>query len=177
MADTPVLRKVQLDSIDDLRFIYENLVKAAREKIELHVPPSAAPGEEGGSARKGSKRATRRSTGGAGGGGAGAVVDGGGGGKGVDGSAAGEGGDPLKRKVEELVMEVCCIFMDFFLGVGLWNLFTWSGNPSQVRGFAGCEFGELGEFGSKKSRQADISWAEMDSTLHKHSTSPPQASP
>ena len=40
MGDAPpLLRKIQLDTLDDLRHLYGNLVRLAREKIDIHVPP------------------------------------------------------------------------------------------------------------------------------------------
>ena len=102
MADPPTLRKIQLDSIDDLCFIYDNLVKNAREKIDVHIPPAtggAVDGVSGEGKKSRGGRKTRRSTGGAK---AGEGESGGGDGDG----GGGEGEDPLRKKVEELVMEV-----------------------------------------------------------------------
>ncbi|KAL7269170.1 hypothetical protein RUND412_008172 [Rhizina undulata] len=36
------MRKVELQSPDDLRFLIDNMMKAAREKIDLHLPPGAS---------------------------------------------------------------------------------------------------------------------------------------
>ncbi|KAF8423834.1 hypothetical protein EV426DRAFT_110423 [Tirmania nivea] len=115
MANPPILRKVQLDSIDDLRFIHDNLVKNARERIDAHLPPAAGRAVDGavpGPGKKGGRgRRTRSSAGG------GPVA-------GTDGKGGGAAGmaqeeeeeemeDPLRKKVEELVMEYITRTFDF----------------------------------------------------------------
>ena len=40
-------RKIDLQSPQDLTYLLDNIRKAAQEKLDLHIPPSAAPkGEE-----------------------------------------------------------------------------------------------------------------------------------
>ncbi|KAI9798579.1 MAG: hypothetical protein M1833_004716 [Piccolia ochrophora] len=39
-------RKIELQSPDDLRYLHTNVSRAAREKLDLHLPPSAAPAGE-----------------------------------------------------------------------------------------------------------------------------------
>jgi kinetochor protein Mis14/NSL1 len=57
-------RKIELQSPDDLTFLMDNVSRLARDRIDLHLPPSAAP----------------------------------------------EGEDALRRRVEELVQEVTVPF-------------------------------------------------------------------
>ncbi|KAF8458219.1 hypothetical protein BDZ91DRAFT_743285 [Kalaharituber pfeilii] len=49
MSADPVLRKIELDSLDDLRYLYDNIIKTARDKIEAHfhdvVGAAGGPGE------------------------------------------------------------------------------------------------------------------------------------
>jgi kinetochor protein Mis14/NSL1 len=37
------MRKIELQSPEDLRYLVDNVSRAAREKIDLHLPPNAAP--------------------------------------------------------------------------------------------------------------------------------------
>ena len=39
-------RKIDLQSPSDLTYLHENIKQAAREKIDLAIPPSAAPAGE-----------------------------------------------------------------------------------------------------------------------------------
>lgn len=39
----PHHRKVDLQSTDDLLYLKNNILRSAQEKLDLHIPPSAAP--------------------------------------------------------------------------------------------------------------------------------------
>ena len=41
--DTSHHRKIELQSPEDLRYLMDNVSRRAREKIDLNLPPSAAP--------------------------------------------------------------------------------------------------------------------------------------
>src|SRR5204862_5779872 len=47
-------RKIELQTPDDLRYLVDNVIAAARAKIDLHLPPVPLQGEEeGGGSRSG----------------------------------------------------------------------------------------------------------------------------
>jgi hypothetical protein len=41
------MRKIEVQSPEDIRFLLENLSRCAREKIDLHLPPGAAERDDG----------------------------------------------------------------------------------------------------------------------------------
>lgn len=41
------MRKIEVQSPDDIRFLLDNLSRAAREKIDLHLPPGTAERDDG----------------------------------------------------------------------------------------------------------------------------------
>ncbi|KAI5790736.1 hypothetical protein DFH27DRAFT_527700 [Peziza echinospora] len=41
--DDPTLRKIELETVEDLRYLYENLQSIARSRIDVHLPPQNPP--------------------------------------------------------------------------------------------------------------------------------------